>query len=145
MFIFHVFKIIIQFLHISTYLSKSARDDFLLLARWDYCEKDITLLVVFIPKLFQNGVNFLVFNWQLQVTLEFSGLQDEGNKVILGNIGNLELELVNEGDLHIVRSGAGVLIFLASENINSDNGCLGWSVLSGLSSGVFNDFAWETF
>jgi len=78
---------------------------------------------------------------QLQILLGLAVLEQEGHESVVRDVEQLVLILLHEGDLHVVGRGAGVLVFLAGEDIDPDDGRLGVAVLAGLRGGHFHHSA----
>ena len=68
----------------------------------------------------------------------------EGAEAIIRNIKNRVLPLGHVRNVDVVGSGANVLVFAVSENINADNVRLGMAVLSGLGGADVSNFARAT-
>ena len=50
--------------------------------------------------------------------------------------------LGDDGDLDGSRGGGGIFVFLVGEDVNSNDGGLGGSMLSGFGGRVLSDLAW---
>ena len=99
------------------------------------------LVSSFLPDLAQVLECFFVISGKLKISLEVSIFKNSTHKVILIDIGNFVLSLGDDGNLNSWRGRGCIFVFLVCEDVNSDNGGLGGSVLSWLGSGVLGNLA----
>lgn len=102
------------------------------------------LVTSLVPNLLELSVEFLVFNGELEVRLEVSVGEDDGDELVLVDVGDFEFLLGDGGGGAGGTGGGSVLILLVGKDVNADDGGLGRAVLSGLGSGVLGDLAGES-
>lgn len=96
-----------------------------------------------IPSLLQGVIGLLIINRQLEVRLEVPVRKNHRNKIILIDIGDLQLLLSHVRNRTSGTSRSSILVLLIGEDINTDNRGLGRAVLPGLGSGVLSHPAGE--
>lgn len=85
----------------------------------------------------------LVFLGQFKVRLEITVGENDGDELVLIDIGDLQFLLGHVGNIGSGGSGSSIFVLLVGEDFDTDDGSLGGSVLSGLGSGVLGDLAGE--
>ena len=96
----------------------------------------------FFPQLFESIECFIIFNGKFEVYFKRSVFQNSANEIVLFiDVGDFVLVLGDVGDLDGGGGGGSIFVFFVGEDVNSDDGGFGGSMLSWFGSGVLGHFA----